>query len=126
MAGVDDVHFSILFARPKSLDNNPIMVAVPVQPKEQEEYYLVLAHNLRQFLSMGSTFGFDIYVDMLYDREDCIAQIESGTAECDFDEVDQQLLSRLRDAFGVFDFNRIRDHIEEVNTKYRHLLKAPS
>ncbi|PCJ51357.1 MAG: hypothetical protein COA79_26500 [Planctomycetota bacterium] len=123
--GGDYVHFSILFVNGTSYDNNPIMITLPVPPEEQKDYYLILANNLKEFMAMGVTFGFNIFEEMLTDLNKCLELMESNNVEKDYEEDEHKLIGELRIHFGVFDYSNIKTHISSINKQYKSYLITP-
>jgi len=124
--GGDGVHFSFLENGGVITDSSAIVMTVPMNFGAEKNF--VLGANLHEFLSLGCYCGYYGLEQFAYDYADTIKMVESGRAgepEWTENKIQQVLLIRLREEFGLKPWKNVRKRLDELRSSFYLKLQTP-
>ncbi|SDK20631.1 hypothetical protein SAMN05421823_102140 [Catalinimonas alkaloidigena] len=114
--GGDGVHFGLMTEDNAEVSDGPVVMTVPMAPKNN----VIVAETFAEFLSLGYHVGWSALEELVYDEEEAIAYFSKPDPELDQEE--QRFLTIIREELKIELQPLSTNRLAELHNRYFHRL----
>lgn len=122
--GGDGEHYSLITTNNVISEDSPVVMTVPMN--DQEKTNIIVGENLVEFLALGCRSSYVVLPQFSYDFESTLNEFKPDQYDDEMTKDEIELLKAISDTFHLVPWYDFRTRLQELRSKYYHLLELPS